>query len=292
MLFSFRSAASQRRPRLLVAVATMALTIMLTAAPGRTTHGPTHDPELLPNLQTWDLSDDSGFTGIEFAVSEATEQLRFDNEVVNVTADAPTHRGPLEVFARRVAECGSGKEARQALQRIYYDSNGTGKFERKQDKISREVPVGCMIYHQAHSHWHFEHFAKYELYNCIGEPCVRDGTAVAIGEKITFCIADVFRRAAVDDGPSSGYYGTSCGRQSVQGLSIGWGDQYTKSTSGQELSVAGLSAGTYCYVSTADPGNLLEERDETDNSKSIRLTLGNGDTDPALETVTKGLPGC
>jgi hypothetical protein len=294
MLATARSAlASGRLAKLLSAATFGVLCVLLMAAPGRTTHGPAHDPELLPNLQTWDLSDGTSVTGIEFVVSETAQQLRFDNEVVNVTADTTSSRGPLEVFARRVAECGSGKDARQALQRIYYDSNGTGKFERKQDKISREVPVGCMIYHQSHSHWHFEHFAKYELYNCIGDPCTRDGAAESIGEKITFCIADVFRRNVTDDSPTSAYYGLGCGRQSVQGLSAGWGDQYTKSTSGQELSIVGLEPGTYCYVSTADPGGLLAERDETDNSQSIRLSLGDDDdADLALDTVAKGLAGC
>ncbi len=292
MSLTARVATSGWLPKFLTAATIVALSIPLTAVPGRTTHGDAHEPELLPNLQTWDLSDNSSGTGIDFVVSEAAQELRFDNEVVNVTADASSPRGPLEVFARRLAECGNGKEARQALQRIYYDSNGTGKFERKQDKISREKPVGCMIYHQSHSHWHFEHFAKYELYACAGNPCSREGAALSVGEKITFCIADVFRRENVDDGPTSAYYGTGCGRQSTQGLSIGWGDQYTKSTSGQELSIAGLAPGSYCYVSTADPANQLEERNETDNTKSITLTLGDGDGDFLLDTVAKELSGC
>jgi hypothetical protein len=273
--------------------------ILLTATPGRTTHGDAHELELLPNLQTYDLSDDSGFRGmgIEFVVGETAiseTALSFDNEVVNVAPDGSTLRGPLEVFARRVAECGGGKEARQAYQRIYYDSNGTGVFERKQDKVSREVPVGCMVYHESHRHWHFEHFAKYELYACTGgEPCSRGAAALRSAEKVTFCIADVFRRNETGNSPTSAYYGFSCGRQSTQGLSIGWGDQYTVGTSGQELSIVGLEPGTYCYVSTADPGGLLAERDETDNSQSIRLSLGDGDdADLALDTVAKGLAGC
>ncbi|MGH2757165.1 MAG: lysyl oxidase family protein, partial [Actinomycetota bacterium] len=189
----------------------------------------------------------------------------------------------------------AGQSARQAYQRIYYDSNNTNAYERKKDRVSRDIDVGCMTFHEAHNHWHFDHFARYELYDCViplgATLCSRNGS-LRSGEKVTFCIADVFRRSTTTDSPTSSRYGFGCGRQAAQGLSVGWGDQYTRSTSGQELSISGLLATTYCYVSTADPNNLLIERSEGDNSQSIRLTLSDTDGDTLLDTVVKGTAGC
>ncbi|MGH2756399.1 MAG: hypothetical protein ACRDI3_01265, partial [Actinomycetota bacterium] len=70
---------SRRLPTLLGVATIIGLFILVTAQPGRTTHGTAHDGELLPNLQTWDLTDSTPSTGIEFVVSEGTQQLRFDN---------------------------------------------------------------------------------------------------------------------------------------------------------------------------------------------------------------------
>ena len=62
--------------------------------------------------------------------------------------------------------------------------------------------------------------------------------------------------------------------------------------SGQELSITGLSPGTYCFVSTADPAGRLIERDDGDNWQSIALSLGDGKGNGTLDTVTKQSPGC
>jgi hypothetical protein len=62
--------------------------------------------------------------------------------------------------------------------------------------------------------------------------------------------------------------------------------------SGQELSIAGLSPGVYCFVSTADPNDVLIERSNSDNAQSIRLTLSDTNGNDRLDALIRGPAGC
>jgi len=68
------------------------------------------------------------------------------------------------------------------------------------------------------------------------------------------------------------YYG-SCRRDSIGGISIGWGDIYGSRVSGQDLDVTALGDGVYCLVSRADPENRLQESDERNNTRRTRIVL-------------------
>ena len=37
-------------------------------------------------------------------------------------------------------------------------------FDRLEDTETVAEPVGCMIFHDIHNHYHFEDFAQYDLY--------------------------------------------------------------------------------------------------------------------------------
>ena len=278
------------RPRGFVPAALLLTTLLvgLTALPASSTHtAGTVGAPLRPNLQTrgW-VPNDAVIT-----VSQTATQvlLRLDNEVMNA------HTGALEIFPRK-SDCDSDGDAqndRMAHQRIFLDKDGNGYFERRIDRQSDTHVAGCMQYHPAHSHWHFDAFALYELYPCdpLTGLCARS-TPAAQGTKATFCVIDIHRTFPMLSGsPSSGHY-KSCSRTSTQGLSVGWADEYTYTLAGQHIDVTGVPPGNYCLVSTADPDDVLLETDETDNSASIGVTLSDGDADGRIDAVTKGTAGC
>jgi hypothetical protein len=86
-------------------------------------------------------------------------------------------------------------------------------------------------------------------------------------------VLDTRRRLPKAPGsPRRKYYG-GCRRDSVGGISIGWGDLYSAKVSGQELDVTSLAGGAYCLVSRADPENRLQESNERNNVRTTRIEL-------------------
>jgi hypothetical protein len=215
---------------------------------------------------------------IDPAVFGGDLRLRLDNEVGN------THTGALALLAAGTdSDCDAGGSVgageRTAFQRLYQDSSSNdGRFERGEDTSYTDIQVGCFEYHAAHDHIHFASFATYELRR------LADNALVSSSEKVTFCIADVWRvLSSLPGSPSSAYY-TDCNGLE-QGLSAGWSDEYPYTVAGQHivLNPGGtyVGDGSYCVVSIADPNNLLSEDNnagnaEANNSASVRITLSGG----------------
>ncbi len=197
--------------------------------------------------------------------------VRLSNEVVNAGA------GPLELRPRR-DDCnrdGNVRNDRTMYQRIFADVNGDRRFSRPVDKRYRTIRAGCSFYHPQHKHWHFESFAAYAVYAT--RPDGSLGTLVRGGTKVTGCLGDSRHRLRELPGsPRRRYYGRvhRCRRDSIGGISIGWGDLYDARTSGQEVDVTGLPQGVYCVVSQADPANRVVESNEGNNARSTRFVLG------------------
>jgi len=190
--------------------------------------------------------------------------VRFSNEVVNVGT------GPLELRPR-VGDCnrnGKPDDDRASWQRIYRDADGDGRFTRGVDIRFRVISAGCTRYHAAHKHWHFDALAEYAI-----RPVYSAGPLLAGGKKVSSCVLDTRRRLPKMPGsPRRKYYG-GCRRDSVGGISIGWGDLYGARVSGQELEVSSLEDGAYCLVSRADPENRLKESNERNNVRTTRIEL-------------------
>jgi Lysyl oxidase len=190
--------------------------------------------------------------------------VRFSNEVVNVGI------GPLELRPR-VGDCnrnGNPNDDRASWQRIYRDADGDGRFSRGVDTRFRVRSAGCTRYHPAHKHWHFDALAEYAL-----RPVFSAGPLLAGGKKTSSCVLDTRRRLPKMPGsPRRKYYG-GCRRESVGGISIGWGDLYGARVTGQELDVSSLEDGAYCLVSRADPENRLKESNERNNVRTTRIEV-------------------
>jgi hypothetical protein len=193
--------------------------------------------------------------------------VRFSNEVANVGI------GPLELRPR-VGDCnrnGSTRDDRTSYQRIYRDVDGDARFTRTVDVRFRTRPAGCTHFHPAHKHWHFEALAEYALYRLQAPGSI--GPFVIAGKKVSSCVLDTKRRLSKLPGsPRRKFYG-SCRRDSVGGISIGWGDRYGSRVSGQDLDISTLANGAYCLVSRADPENRLLESNERNNARTTRIIL-------------------
>ena len=245
---------------------------IVAASPASSAPAAPGDP-LLPDLRTQAHN--------ELYVSG--NDMRLSNTIANRGV------GPAEIYPEPSAggDCdgdGDANNDRIAFQRIFQDSadpRSPGYFVRSQDTTSSSVPVGCMIYHPAHSHWHFEDFSLY-LLRREGRPGI-----VARSEKISFCVVDTDHAfPALAGSPGTTYYGNAgCGPTSIEGLSVGWADTYGAYLAGQSLPVGGLAAGNYCLLSLADPVNRLSELLDSNNTRRTRIHL-----DPAAQQV-QTLPG-
>lgn len=180
--------------------------------------------------------------------------LRFSNTVVNAGD------GPLELRPENVGETTT------AYQRVL-TPDGQGWV------LVSEQPVGTFVFHPQHSHWHFEAFSEYQLRRV--RPDGGIGRLLRETEdKVSFCVADSLSIFAnLPHASPVGVYPTTCAQSAIQGLSVGWGDRYAWQLYGQWVDVTGIPTGRYWLTSSADPLDLIDETDETDNRSAVLLRL-------------------
>jgi hypothetical protein len=210
-----------------------------------------------PNLQTLKPYD------LHVTNEGGRRLLRFSNEVSNNSGAV------LEVHPYAGDDCdgdGDPNNDRRAYQRLYEDADGNNVFKRSIDKSYKQHYAGCMVFHPAHNHWHFQDFADYILKN------ESTGQVVASSTKVSFCMIDINRVFARNGSPNSPYF-TRCGQDQTMGISVGWSDVYTWDLAGQDVDVTGLPTGYYCLISTANPKHRLYETNLADNTGRTRLQL-------------------
>ncbi|HYH62461.1 MAG TPA: lysyl oxidase family protein [Solirubrobacterales bacterium] len=195
--------------------------------------------------------------------------LRFSHTTSNVGA------GPLEIYPDLETDtCGDeGNRGRVAYQTIYQDSNASGTFQRGVDTETTDDPVGCMIFHEIHSHYHFEDFASYELYRA------KSGQLKEISDKVSFCVVDILNtHPGVPGAAEDPFYNfENCQTDSgIHGISVGWADIYGSATPGQEFEVSDRNAGRYCLVARTDPLDRIEEiptGGEDNNLQTVQIRM-------------------
>ena len=220
------------RPWLPVLTAAFAAVLLSLAMP-QATNSQTATPRY-PNLKT---NPPSGLRYEQMTINGVLQWvIRFDTTVWNA-GTGPLHLVPVNSGGRTTV-----------WQYVYSTNTATGEPVEKHN-------AGEAEFHSAHNHWHFQDFAKYELYKK-SDWDGRTGQKRGEGVKTTFCIIDTTHVS----GTLSARY-TQCGQTSVTGLTVGWGDTYTADLADQWVVVgqSKLENGEYVLRSIADPLNKLKE---------------------------------
>jgi hypothetical protein len=180
------------------------------------------------------------------------KELRFTNTIWNRGA------GPLELRAQNSGEITT------AYQRIYSHHNNGNPY------LLEENEIGKFTYHPGHGHWHFEGFARYQIREVTANGGV--GALLRESHKISFCIIPT--TFVTNDLPHAGWGGSyNCGARAMQGLPVGWGDQYYWGLDGQYVPIDGLPDGIYWLKSRADFENRIDEERENNNAKKVKVRI-------------------
>jgi hypothetical protein len=125
-----------------------------------------------------------------------------------------------------------------------------------------------------HQHWHLLGFERYELR--------RPGSTRALvhDRKTGFCLGDRYdARPPVSGRPPAPVYTGRCGLERPallgirEGISVGYGDDYSATLEGQWLGLDGLLPGRYVLVHEVNAGQALRERSYANNAASLLLRL-------------------
>lgn len=244
---------------------------ILAAAPAGPARGGEEATRLLPDLKAR-RPDEVRLDKTKIA---GHTLLRLTTSVLNRGA------GPLEMRpeAQDCDQDGHSSDDRTAYQIVYVDENDDGWFDRAGESDSFDTrAAGCQVFHASpdHNHWHFEDFASYSL-RAIEADGTLGGPVAPVGDKISFCLVDTLRaRRPLLGSPTQGHYGVGdnmCGQDEVTGISVGWIDVYGSGLDGQWVDVTDVASGTYCLRVAVDPKDRLEEGNEDNNRRGIRVTL-------------------
>lgn len=165
------------------------------------------------------------------------------------------------------------------VQRIYDDQGG-----------STDVPVNTTMYYagDGHNHWHTKDIESGTLAR------LDNGVVVGSLAKHGFCLSDnVQYKLTLPGAPQTAHYlGSGCdpGRPGALtadiGLSVGWGDGYKYTTNLQWIDITGLPNGKYKLTVGADPGDVLQESNYSNNFVSAVVKITN--TAVTLISATPG----
>jgi nitrite reductase (NO-forming) len=163
---------------------------------------------------------------------------------------------------------GEGNEGdRRAASQVLFHTDGT--------QSTREA--GNMEWHDSrHPHYHYEDFGLYRLRQLDenGEP----GEVVAGGHEVGLCLSDSVRYSEAEvPGSSDKRIYQDCAAER-QGISVGWanerpGSHFGMIVTGQAIEVGHLDPGQYYLEIVVDPEDRLLEKDETNNSAGIVVTI-------------------
>jgi lysyl oxidase len=248
-------------------VKSLAVTLFATAAALALAAGPEAGPlpPLYPNIVEEIPSH------LQIQNDHQREWLRFSTTHINFGP------GRLQIRGGDIAPCtidGVDYDQCTFARQEILDANGN---------VVLTHPAGFAFFHPEHNHWHQAGVAEFAVRT--GSPT---GTIVSSGVKITFCLVDVkFIGLTGKEKKALPASFSECNGD-LQGLSVGWGDEYHQSTPLQELEVTGFPVGVYYLTHEADPDDhWLEGPDasspgEHDNYAWVKFRLTRKGANPEL----------
>lgn len=191
-------------------------------------------------------------------ISVNGESLGFASAASNVGA------GPLIVSGRRASRAEPEMVAEQLIRR-----------RRAPSAVIADVGRLRYVRSADHEHWHLLPFMRYELRDA------GPGGVVRRDRKTGFCLGDRYpvRGERLPARARREVYTSRCGLRAtgrlhlVQGISVGFGDDYDAYLEGQSLSLRGLPAGRYVLVHRVNGGRRLRESGYRNNNASVLLRL-------------------
>jgi hypothetical protein len=200
-------------------------------------------------------------------------KLGFGSAVSNVG------RGPLIVSARRPRTAVPTMKADQIVERV------NAPLELVED-------VGRLRYVRSpdHEHWHLLGFERYELRR------PTDQATVVTDRKTGFCLGDRYRagtRRKLPRRPRRPVYTTRCGLRAtdrlalVEGISVGYGDEYDPNLEGQYLRLPGIEDGRYLLVHRVNVDRRLRESSYRNNASSLLIRLSRTSGRPTVQVLAK-----
>lgn len=207
-----------------------------------------------PDLRT--LTPTDVHLGQALVGTEHNYVVRFSNWVANAGT------GPLELHGTpRFPPDGQF----DATQWIYDDPAGVSIHN-----------VGSFAFHPSHQHFHFDDFARYELWSArdFERAATRNfttGGPLHVSEKVSFCVLDL-AHVEEDTGPPVAVYQTCT--PAVEGISSGWADVYHWQLPDQFVAVGRkpLPDNRYVIRSVVDPNHvLIESENPTDPARETDL---------------------
>lgn len=196
--------------------------------------------------------------------AEGDLRLKFDTTIWNAGL------GPLETRGARNPET-NGLEVYQYV----YQRTPAGR------KAVQGRPVGTFDYNQRHGHLHFDDFAHYSLWSLDAQG--QRKARLADNAKVGFCLMDIKDMGSGKTHLQSGRMGKPGGpvyagcREDIQGVSVGWGDEYLALLYEQDLELTDIPDGDYDLVVTTNPERRLEELDYSNNTAVVGVRLEAGE---------------
>jgi hypothetical protein len=210
------------------------LTLLLAGAEARAEH------DLLPDaiiVESWLDSNEA-----DWSTTPGGVHVRLSNGTANAG------EGPLHVYG---VLPGNPDGTQDVYQRIFRD-DGTWW-----DRLA-----GVFVFHRTHNHIHFEGWAAYRLRERLPNGDV--GPILVEGEKTSFSLQDtLLYDVSLPGAPPAPVY-IECA-STVQGISAGWQDIYTRSLPGQSVKLCGTTGGELWLEAEVDPDDSILEVDETHN---------------------------
>jgi hypothetical protein len=145
-----------------------------------------------------------------------------------------------------------------------------------------------------HRHWHYVSFDRYSLQTyelrsaSKGAPLVED-------QKTGFCLGDRYpvKNRPAQAAPTDPVFTSRCGLTRPgkltmrEGISVGYGDDYSAFLEGQDLPLDGLRDGRYLLVHRVNADRGLQELTYANNAASVLLDLRWQDGQPHLRVLAR-----
>ena len=145
-----------------------------------------------------------------------------------------------------------------------------------------------------HRHWHYLSFDRYSLQTYELRPA-SNGDPLVEDQKTGFCLGDRYpvKNRPVQVAPAEPVFTSRCGLTRPgkltmrEGISVGYGDDYSAFLEGQDLPLDGLPDGRYVLVHRVNADRGLKELSYANNAASVVLDLRWQDGQPHLRVLAR-----